>query len=125
MTLPSPVPRPTSGNPVPSSWRCINSGSSDLDSTLNADYEYQQQDCVITGWATTGNAVSVENTPLPVTGYTATSAPAPTPHEAGYTYEQANWSDIGPWFATFIFALILAPYAFMTLVKWVREAFGV
>jgi hypothetical protein len=149
MTLPSPAPRPTSGNAVPSAWQCSNTHA-DVDPALNMDYEPTSQSCVITAWASTGSesvkvtesvplvvginsmpAVTVQNTPLPVQLQNSSGAPsnsegvATAAYPGGYTYDESNWSDIGPWFASMVFAVVLAPYAFQTFMKWIRESFNV
>lgn len=56
---------------------------------------------------------------------TTTDTSTSTIYPGGYSPgDTGNWSDIGPWFATVIFALVLAPFAFHSLMNAVRRVFG-
>lgn len=49
---------------------------------------------------------------------TATSTTFPGGYDPGDT---GNWSDIGPWWAAVVFAVVLAPFAFKTFLAAVRH----
>ncbi len=134
MTLsvaPSPTPQPTVGNGTVDSWQCVNRApvatavpAPPLGAQTNQIY-IPGYDCAVTHWSLQSPAPLVS--PVINNTYAATSSPAPTPtpYAGGFTpQDTGNWSDIGPWFATLLVAVVLGPYCLMTFLRWIREVFS-
>lgn len=48
--------------------------------------------------------------------------PTATPYAGGYAPgDTGNWSDIGPWFAALLAAVVIGPFALYTFLNWIKE----
>lgn len=109
--VPSPTPYPDSGNGIVDSWHCENVFSPEPAPSTGT--VITGQDCAVTHYTATRPDVVTSS---------GTAVPASTPYPGGYTPgDTGNWGDIGPWWAAFVAAGVIAPFALKTFVRWVRE----
>lgn len=135
MAAPSPTPYPTTGNAKVDSYRCNNAAPTmtpvavpdALPGTTSNQVWVPYYECAVTHWTLESPAPIVSPVVNNTTNNYPSTAPAPaaTPYAGGYTpQDPGNWTDIGPWFATLLVAVVLGPYCLMTFLRWIREVFS-